>query len=307
MHGACGNSVFSQGTFRMNTRESQAALTLKDGRKLAYAEVGDRQGKPALLLTGTGTGRSQAYWFDAAARKAGVRLLVTDRPGYGYSDPRADLTFLNHVDDVRELLDHLNISRIAVAGMSGGGGYAMACGYRIPERIERVVMVCGMVPAPPEVFKKMSGPVRMIFWLTTHMPRLAIWLLNRMQGGGLDPDGEAMKRKLKQVPEADRRVLERSDMRELSFGAPARDALRQGMGIFVHEMALYGKPLGFELSQVRVPVRVWHGLKDVNVVIDIARYVASSVPGAKLTIEPESAHLFGFDDPDGMMQQIIAP
>ncbi|HVT35245.1 MAG TPA: alpha/beta hydrolase [Nevskiaceae bacterium] len=291
----------------MNASESQATLTLQDGRKLAYAEVGDRQGKPVLLLTGTGTGRSQAYWFDAAARKAGVRLIVTDRPGYGHSDPKAELSFLNHADDVRELLDYLKLSRVAVAGMSGGGGYAMACGYRMPERIERVVMVCGMVPAPPEVYRKMSGAVRMIFWLTIHMPRLATSLLNRMQGGGLDPDGAAFKRKLKQVPEADRRVLGLSGMPELCYGAPARDALRQGMGIFVREMALYGKPLGFELSQVRVPVRVWHGLQDANVVIDIARYVASSVPGAKLTIEPECAHLFGFGDPDGMMQQMIAP
>jgi pimeloyl-ACP methyl ester carboxylesterase len=291
----------------MNTSESQSSVTLKDGRKLAFAEVGDKHGKPVLLLTGTGTGRSQAYWFDSAARKAGVRLIVTDRPGYGHSDPHPDLTFLNYVDDVRELLDHLGLARVAVAGMSGGGGYAMACGYRIPERVERVVMVCGMVPAPPAVFKKMSGAVRTIFWLTRHMPRLATWLLNRMQGGGLDPDGDAIKRKLKQLPEADRRVLERSDMRELSFGAPARDAMRQGMGIFVHEMALYGEPLGFELAEVRAPVRVWHGLLDANVVIDIARYVAASVPGARLTIEPESAHLFGFGNPDGMMQQAIGP
>lgn len=291
----------------MNTSESLSTLTLKDGRKLAFAQVGDPQGKPVLLLTGTGTGRSQAYWFDGAARKAGVRLIVTDRPGYGHSDPHPDLSFLNHADDVRELLDHLGLARVAVAGMSGGGGYAMACGYRMPERIERVVMVCGMVPAPPEVYKKMSGAVRTIFWLTQHMPRVATWMLNSMQGGAVDPNSSAVQRKLKQMPLADRRVLERREMLELCYGAPAQDALRQGMGIFVQEMALYAKPLGFELSQVKAPVRVWHGLLDVNVVIDIARYVAASVPGAQLTIVPEAAHLFGFGDPDGMMQQAIAP
>ena len=291
----------------MNTSESQSTLTLKDGRKLAFAEVGEKQGRPVLLLTGTGTGRSQAYWFDAAARKAGVRLIVTDRPGYGHSDPHPDLTFLKHVDDVVELLDHLGLPRVTVAGMSGGGGYALACGYRIPERVERVLMVCGMVPAPPEVYRKMTGSVRMLFWLARRMPRLATWLFNRMQGGGNDPDGDAVKRKLKQLPEADRRVLLSSGVLELCYGAPARDALRQGMGMFVYELALYGRPLGFELSQVRVPVRVWHGLLDANVVIDIARYVASTVPGATLTIEPECAHLFGFANPDGLIQQAIAP
>ena len=291
----------------MNTSPSLSSLTLSDGRQLAYAEVGDPQGKPLLLLTGTGTGRSQAYWFDAAARTAGIRLIVTDRPGYGHSDPRPDLTFLNHVDDVRELLDHLKLPRVSVAGMSGGGGYALACGYRIAERIERVVMVCGMVPAPPELIKKMARPVRLTFWLSRHVPRLAVWMMDRALKGQGEPDGAAMQRKLKQVPEADRRVLERSGMPELCFGPPARDALRQGMSIYVHELGLYCRPLGFDLSQVRVPVRVWHGLQDANVPIDIARHVAAQVPGATLHIEPQAAHLFGFGDPAGLMQQVIAP
>jgi pimeloyl-ACP methyl ester carboxylesterase len=96
-------------------------------------------------------------------------------------------------------------------------------------------------------------------------------------------------------------------MRELAYGAPMSDAMRQGMKTFVHELALYRQPLGFELSEVRVPVRVWHGLQDVNVSVEIARYVAASVPGAKLTIEADAAHLFAFQDPAGLMQQAIAP
>lgn len=291
----------------MNTIESLSSLTLSDGRQLAYAQAGDPQGQPLLLLTGTGTGRSQAYWFDAAAREARVRLIVTDRPGYGHSDPRPDLTFLNHADDVHELLDHLKLARVSVAGMSGGGGYALACGHRLAGRIERVVMVCGMVPAPPELVRKMAPPVRMIFWLTRSMPRLAVWMMERAQRGQDDPDGAAMQRKLRQMPEADRRVLERAEMRELSFGPPARDALRQGMKIFVYEMGLYSRPLGFDLSEVHVPVRVWHGLRDVNVPVDIARYVAASVPGATLQIEPEAGHLFGFGDPAGLMRQVTTP
>lgn len=290
----------------MNTSQSLSSLTLSDGRQLAYAEGGDPQGKPLLLLTGTGTGRSQTYWFDAAARDAGVRLIVTDRPGYGHSDPKPDLGFLNYVEDVCELLDHLKLSRVAVAGMSGGGGYALACGYRLADRIERVVLVCGMVPAPAAVLNKSAGSVRFLLWLSHRIPQLALWMFER-QRGPIDPDSPAMRRKLAMRPAPDRRVLERADMRELSFGAPMRDAMRQGWKIFVHELALYREPLGFKLSEVRVPVRVWHGQQDVNVSIAIARYVADSVPGAKLTIEPDAAHLFAFEDPAGMMQQVIAP
>jgi pimeloyl-ACP methyl ester carboxylesterase len=291
----------------MNARQSLGSLTLSDGRRLAYAEAGDPDGKPLLLLTGTGTGRSQAYWFDAAAREAGIRLIVTDRPGYGHSDPRPDLGFLNHVDDVRELLDHLRLTRVSVAGMSGGGGYALACGYRLPDRIERVVMVCGMVPASAELRKKMSSSVRLTFWLARRLPRLTVALMDRALRAQDGPDGAALQRRIKRMPEADRQLLERREMRELSFGPPARDALRQGMGIFVYELNLYGRPLGFDLSQIRVPVRVWHGQRDANVSVDIARHVAAQVPGATLHIEPEAGHLFAFGDPAGLMQQVIGP
>jgi len=288
----------------VNTTESLASFRLSDGRQLAYAEVGDKQGKPVLLLTGTGTGRSQAYWFDAAARQAGVRLIVTDRPGYGHSDPRADLSFLNHVDDVRELLDHLGLSRVRVAGMSGGGGYALACAYRLGDRIEQALMVCGMVPAPPEVLKQQGASVRLIFWLSRHMPRLTTSLMERARrrSAGAPPPSA-----LARMPKPDRLLIERSDMQELAYGAPSRDSLRQGMGIFVYEVGLYSRPLGFELSRIRTPVRIWHGAQDANVPLAIARYVAAQVPGAQLHIDPEAAHLFALGNPAGMMTQVLAP
>lgn len=289
----------------MNKSESLFSMTLSDGRRMAYAEVGDLKGKPLLLMNGSGAGRSHAYWFDAAARAAGVRLIVNDRPGYGHSDPRPDFTFLNSVNDVRELLDHLKIPRITIAAMSGGAGFALACGYQLSDRMERILLIGGMIPTPPEVSKKMSVFMRAVFWMTSRMPRLAEALLGSMRGG--DPNSGAMKRQRAQMAPADRRLIARADMFELAYGEPSRDCFRQGMKTFVREMGLYSRPLGFDLSQVKVPVRVWHGLEDTNVIVDVARYAAASIPGAKLNIEPEGGHLIALDNPAEFMRQAFFP
>ena len=61
-------------------------VTLRDGRKLAYAEYGRRRGSPAFYFHGTPGGLLEGRLLDEAARLQDVRLIAVDRPGYGSSD-----------------------------------------------------------------------------------------------------------------------------------------------------------------------------------------------------------------------------
>ena len=59
-------------------------ITLKDGRLLAYAEYGDPAGTPVFFFHGT-PGSRLFRPSDSITLKLGVRLICTDRPGYGAS------------------------------------------------------------------------------------------------------------------------------------------------------------------------------------------------------------------------------
>jgi len=59
-------------------------ITLKDGRKLAYAEYGEPAGKPVFFFHGT-PGSHFFHPPDGITQKMGVRLITVDRPGYGLS------------------------------------------------------------------------------------------------------------------------------------------------------------------------------------------------------------------------------
>jgi pimeloyl-ACP methyl ester carboxylesterase len=91
-----------------------------------------------VLLAHGGPGSRLLCPDEDATAVAEVRLLTVDRPGYGGSDPRPNPTLLGWADDVQALADRLGLERLAVVGFSAGGGYALACAARMPERIGAV-------------------------------------------------------------------------------------------------------------------------------------------------------------------------
>lgn len=280
-------------------------LRLADGRRLAYAEYGARSGKPLLLMHGTPGGRLQAQIFDAAARAAGVRLIAPDRPGFGHSDPAPGLSYLSYAEDVRQLLDHLGLQRAALAAISGGGGFALASAQRLRGRISQLLLVSAAVPVPREARAGLSLPNRLIGWFATHQPRIGELLMRLAFPRRLDE--KVVERLAKGLPPADQRVMRIAGVREVFLGESTRDMLRQGFAATVHEMALNGQPLGFDLARIDVPVHLLHGRDDVNVPVGVARHVAAHIPGAQLDLIDDAAHLFILETPERLFRLVQDP
>src|SRR5699024_9936853 len=150
-----------------------ASAVLPDGRRLAYSEQGDPAGRPLLLLHGTPGSRLQRHPDGELARRAGVRLVTVDRPGFGLSDPAPGRSLLDWADDVTVLAAELGLERFSVAGVSGGGAFALACAQRLPARIERVLLVSCPAPPAPGSRTGLRPAQRLQFLLAARAP----WLL----------------------------------------------------------------------------------------------------------------------------------
>lgn len=61
-------------------------ITLKDRRKLGYAECGNLKGKPVFYFHGTPGSLFECNILTEAANSVGARIIVADRPGFGLSD-----------------------------------------------------------------------------------------------------------------------------------------------------------------------------------------------------------------------------
>lgn len=131
-------------------------LTLKDGRHLAYAEYGNTSGEPIFYFHSVlGSRLEVAINAKEILEQHSARLIIIDRPGYGASDPNSKNNFLNWIDDLEELADHLKIDKFSTLGYAMGGVYTLAAAYKIPHRLKSNAMVSrGLPPSSSEDFNK---------------------------------------------------------------------------------------------------------------------------------------------------------
>jgi 3-oxoadipate enol-lactonase len=112
-----------------------------DGCSLYYELLGDGVGKPTLTFV-NGTMQTTVYWkLVSKGFSAHFRLLLYDGRGQGASDlGDTPLSLELHVSDLIALLDHLEIRKTALVGLSHGARVALALGDAYPERVFRMVL-----------------------------------------------------------------------------------------------------------------------------------------------------------------------
>lgn len=281
-------------------------LRLKDGRLLGYAEYGDPDGKPLVFFHGMPGSRLSAQLGDAVAKKLGVRIIAPDRPGYGLSDFQPGRTILDWPDDVVELADALNIERFPVGGVSGGGPYATACAFKIPDRLTAAGIISGVGPFDvPESTQGMSRQNRLLFGAARRVPwlvNLPMWL---MALGARRFADQFLSLTMRALPEPDKAILSRPEIRPL-FVQDAVEAFRSGGRGAAWEAVLYARPWGFRLEDITMEVHLWQGEIDVNVPPTMGRYQADAIPNCKATFYPGQAHLLLIDRMEEILGSLVS-
>lgn len=261
-------------------------VRMSDGRAIGLSEHGDLQGKPLLWFPGTPSSRLWPVPDVEAARAAGVRVVVIERPGFGVSDFQPDRRVLDWPRDVVEVADALGLDSFSVAGSSGGGPYVAACAYAIPDRVKVAGMMGVVAPLDlPGVRDGMTLRRRVLYGLLPLAP-YAVPLLRMMGSAGID------RTMTRDVPECDLRVRERIDER---YMASKREAFRAGFAGFALELALATRPWGFPLQAIRVPVHIWHGELDISTPIAMARRLAGAIPTSRPRFFPGRGHFISYE------------
>ncbi len=291
----------------MTRQETDASLRLRDGRLLGYAEYGDPQGEPLLYFHGHPGSRLEAQLGDAVAARQGVRVIALDRPGYGRSDFQPGRSLLDWPDDVAEAADILDIDRFAVLGGSGGGPYAAACAFKIPERLTGAAIVSGTGPFDaPRATEGMRWQNRVGFGLAGRLPwvaRLAMWSMGRQVRRSPERAVEAVGRAM---AEPDRAVLSRPEVKQ-AFTEIIAEAFRAGSRGAAWDMVLLARPWGFRLQDIAMEVHLWQGEEDVLVPVAMGRYQAATLPNCRATFFPREGHLLVVDHLEEIQGALFQP
>src|SRR6516164_8847549 len=111
-----------------------------NGVKMYYEVHGS--GDPVVLLHGAFMTITNNWtgWIGELAKTK--KVIAVEMQGHGRTaDIARDITDENLADDVAALLDHLKIPRADLIGYSMGGGVAMQCAIRHPEKVRKVVVI----------------------------------------------------------------------------------------------------------------------------------------------------------------------
>lgn len=272
-----------------------ARIRLRDGRRLAFAEFGDPDGRTVFWFHGTPGARWQIPPdAPSAARARGFRIVGVDRPGIGGSSHHSTRTLLTWADDIAELADQLGARRFATIGLSGGGPYVLSCAHELPDRVAVGVSLGGVGPTDgsdgaPGYGPKMSAALRSVWPVRGPLGTLLSMIVQPIRPF-VSPGFDLY---VMYGPQEDRRVFERPEMKEM-FSADIVMATRYGLRGPVYDLALFGRPWGFSPRDIRVPIRIWHGDADTIVPISHSEHLASVLPDAEMHVSPGLGHFAGF-------------
>src|SRR5436305_6054582 len=133
-----------------------------NGVKMYYEVHGG--GEPVVLLHGAfmTITNNWADWIGELSKTR--KVIAVEMQGHGRTaDIDRDISSANLADDVAALLDHLKIPKADLIGYSMGGGVAMQCAIRHPDKVRKVVVISsvfrrdGMVKEALDSLPKLSA------------------------------------------------------------------------------------------------------------------------------------------------------
>lgn len=249
-----------------------------EGLPLRVVRAGS--GRPLLLINGIGA--AAEMWAPFVARVPEHEIVAFDLPGTGASPPLRHMTRMRGLAKlVALLIDALGFRSLDVLGYSFGGIVAQELVRRSPERVERLVLCAtspGVISVPP-------NPLTALLMLTPARysdPELAARIVPMIAGGRTQRDPMALREHL-----ADRLVRPPS----------TRGYLQQ-------LYAVTGWSSMPWLRSIQHETLIMAGDEDPLVSLLNARYMAATMPRARLRVVRGGGHLFLLDEPASVVHEL---
>jgi pimeloyl-ACP methyl ester carboxylesterase len=252
---------------------------------IEYAEAGNPEGPPVLVIHGAGGGFDQGLDIAAGVAHA-FRIIAVSRFGYLRTPLPRDASPEQQADAHAAVLDALHIPRCAVFGISAGGPSTMQLALRHPDRVTAMVLMVAAAFAPPakgptpkrmsafdEAMMNLTLRSDFVFWLAL---RLAPRAITRMILG-TPPE---------LVAEAD--PAERARVNSVIDHILPVSSRRLGL---VNEAAIIPTLPRYELERIEAPTLLIAAQDDLYGMFEPMRYSAEHIPNARFIGFPTGGHM----------------
>jgi pimeloyl-ACP methyl ester carboxylesterase len=275
----------------MNTR--QHVVSTKDGRKLQIIEAGQPDGIPVLVHNGTPGARLLYEGWVVDAQSRGIRLISYDRPGYGGSTSQPGRKVANAAEDVKAIAQALDIRRLLVWGISGGGPHALACAALLPDLVVAAASLAALAPYPADGLDWFAGmgEDNVSEFGFAFKGREAIQkFVEAASPGMLTADPAALMQAFRTLLCPVDVAVFTEELASYLLKTVQEGIQGKGDG-WVDDDLAFTLPWGFKLDQIRIPVLLVHGEQDQMVPVSHGRWLADRIPDVEARFLPEDGHL----------------
>lgn len=254
-----------------------AYLTV-DSLPLAY-RVDGPAAAPALVFSNS-LGTDWRMWDAQAAALIGrFRVVRYDTRGHGQSGvPAAPATIMRLGQDLLALLDHLQIERAHVCGLSLGGLTALWLAARHPERLQRLVL---------------ADTAARIGSTAGWEARIAA-----VRAGGMEAVRDAVVARFLSAAFRARRP-------DVTQAVSAMLTGTDPVGYMAACAALRDADLRAAVPTIRVPALIMAGALDAATPPAQAKALHSDLAGSELIIFPDAAHLANIEQPEAFTAALL--
>jgi pimeloyl-ACP methyl ester carboxylesterase len=283
--------------------DTNQTITLRDGRKLGFAQYGDPTGAPVFFFHGGAGSRLERPANQSAL---GIRLITTDRPGHGLSDFHQGRNLLDWPDDVLQLADHLGVNKFYVLGWSAGGPHALACAYLFPERV-----LAGGVAASPAPMNRSDAargqqlPGRAFIFTAQHFPGLVGQFRKIARNAILGDTDKAKQQLMAAIPEEEKEFMGTSGNLDMLYHDVC-EGYRTGWRGAAHDDAIIFQDWGFDIADIRVRIDIWHGDQDRNVPYHSGEYMHHRISNSQANFLSGEGHMFLLRHWGNVLQTLVS-
>lgn len=271
-----------------NVHESAMPIIPINGTELHYQEAG--KGFPLVLAHGRG-GNHLSWWQQIPEFSRQYRCIAFDHRGWGLSPDHDGLGPHAFPDDLRDLLDHLEIDHAFLLGHSMGGMTCLRFAIAHPERVKAIV------------FANTFAGMRREVWLSsddeTQASARSVWDRRREEGirRVFTPD---FRRKHK-----DKAFLY-TQIRLLNEHGPNRsNSDDQILKVRALERDPEASASREQLASLTMPVLFIGGEHDEVMPVSLMTYAQRLLPNARMIIMPGTAHSAFFEQPETFNQIVM--
>jgi pimeloyl-ACP methyl ester carboxylesterase len=245
--------------------------------------------------------------LERAAHARGLRLVTTSRPGYGDSSRQPGRSVVDAAADTAAVLAAIGAERCLIAGWSGGGPHALACGARLGPAAAAVLVIAGVAPYGAEGLDWMSGMgqenVAEFSAAIQGEDVLRSYLRSPAEHLRDITAADIVSSLQTLLPDVDRAQVTGEFGEDMT--ASFREAVRAGVDGWLDDDLAFARPWGFSLDEISVPTMIWQGTADLMVPFSHGQWLASRLPAARAHLEEGEGHLsIGLGALDRMLDEL---